>query len=592
MLGISIIVQQVGQSVVGTIDAADKSFVDEENVKYALSEWDQTEIDNKPIPPPRKRKAQDADSKKKKKHHKDKDKEKKTEKASQPAEKKPSSEKKKEKTHKVKDETKSQKAEDSTEKVEKGKEKVVETQKVENNSENSDENGVPDIGEIPEVDIAAESSSSKRSSDEEEPPVEQKPEKSQEKPAKKEKTSKTDNTEKSGKPEKIEAKEKIETKEKISKEEKPKEQDKVEKVEEEKPKEDEEVKADKKPKTAEIDIEQLIKAVLARSWTNTTEKPIFLDLRKKVPLPAAVFPIFSVFQHTKLFISTSVEKKKFTEAVDTFFNEYEKAPLCDNVTTENRFVTTLVLLLLINQEGHDLGFAPDRVQVFTEQMISYLNYYAKQIVSPLLINFEVLCNRFATARFEVDPLLDDFKQVLSGIRGSLNYTNGINGYLMKQFMTMLDTKMLNKILNNPSRFVFSKAITWNSFLTAFQGVERLELPLLRQAVWALVMAVNMTSEDEPCDEVRENLCPTLDSKIIVYLLKNYKPDEMMPTQIDWKRVATAVGIDDVNGFEPVKAEEIPEFESAGQKLKINNWNHVKIEERLMKLYPYLSKYSV
>ncbi|KAK8870762.1 hypothetical protein M9Y10_008649 [Tritrichomonas musculus] len=353
----------------------------------------------------------------------------------------------------------------------------------------------------------------------------------------------------------------------------------------------EKTKEDKKKGPSELDIEQMITSVIARSWSSNGRQ-IYLDAKRRIPLPAAVFTIFAVLNHTKFFSTAHVDNKEFASAMDTFFDEYENAPICDNCTSDQRFVTTLCLLLLVNRNANELGFAPERVKKFTTRLLPFLNDYARQIIAPLLINFEVLCNRFATARFEVDPLLEDFREVLDGIKSSLMYTTGINDYLLKHFMQLLDVKMLNKLLANPARFVFSKAIIWNSFLTAFLSAEKFELPLLRQAVWTLVMAVNMTSDNEPGEEVRENLCPTLDPKIIVFLLKNYKPDEMMPTAINWKKVADAVHVEDVGTYDPVRPTDIDDYELAGQKLKIQVWNQVQIESSLLKLYPYLAAYSV
>ena len=129
-------------------------------------------------------------------------------------------------------------------------------------------------------------------------------------------------------------------------------------------------------------------------------------------------------------------------------------------------------------------------------------------------------------------------------------------------------------------------------MTAFLSAEKCELPLLRQAVWTLVMAVNMTSNNEPGEEVRQTLCPTLDPKIIVYLLKSYKPDDMMPTQINWKKVADEVHIDDVDGYEPVRPVDIDDYNLAGEKLKVQSWNQIQIEKSLLKLYPYFPAYYV
>ena len=231
----------------------------------------------------------------------------------------------------------------------------------------------------------------------------------------------------------------------------------------------------------------------------------------------------------------------------------------------------------------------ERVMEFLRKMSSLLSQIATKIVSPFLMNFQVLCNRFATAKFEVDPLLDDFKQVLEGVWANLKYPDSINHLMKEQFMALLDATLLNKLIANPARFMFSNAVVWNSFITAFETVEKHPLDSLRQSVCAMVMAKNLTTP-ESSQEIIVTLCPDLDKKLLVYFMKNYRPDEMMPDPIDYERFREMMAVDDVISYGTVKPREVTSFSSAGEKLNYMEWNNVVITAPVSRAFPYFIAY--
>lgn len=603
VLAISIIVQQSGQSVTGQIDPNDKSFIDEDTERIPINDWDKTEID-----PQGSSKKKGAAKKKLQKSKDESDMESSDTESEKPAPKHHHH-------HKAPKDDDSQSTDH------------------ESTTDEHSEHEAPKASPIPLKEVKPKAQDKKAESildSDSERPTDSEDEKPKKKPKKK--TPKEENEAAVAaaaaeavhhKKEDHEAEAKPNEKAKPDTKPAPKEAKPAPK--EAKPSkddhEDEDSKAptkDKKPMNnstpvfkssqakgegVEADltpppptIAQLFTAVLAKPWRNIGDT-VYLGTKERIPMPCAVFPIFAVLRHTNVFVPATVPKELFEKSMDTFFDLYKKAPISENYTSEQKFFTTMAIVLLVNQtkgqhgQTHSLyDFDLIRVDYFTKRLLPFMNDYARKIVSPYLTNFEILCNRYATARFEVDPLLQDFNEVLKAVNSYFKYPKGVNDYLITQFMHLLDIKMLNKILANPVRFVFSKAITWNSFLTAFTAFEKHELTLLRQAVWALVMAVNIC-RDEEGDQIRKDLCPTLDPKILVYLLKNYKPDEMMPTQIEWTDVAIKVGVPDVNGYMPLKPLDINfDLVKLEKNLKLESWNLVRIEPEELKSYPYLEQY--
>ena len=358
-------------------------------------------------------------------------------------------------------------------------------------------------------------------------------------------------------------------------------------VSDEEPKKEEEEKEDE-AEARKVDIAQLLKNVLTRQW-DSMYKDVLIDSRKKVPFPPAVFPILAALLHTKIFDEEEVTEDQFQSAMSVFFEEYEKAPLEKRASNESKFLTSLVLCLVLDMWSNREDLLRERVMEFLRKMSTLLSQIATKIVSPFLMNFQVLCNRFATAKFEVDPLLDDFKQVLEGVWANLKYPDSINKLMKEQFMALLDATLLNKLIANPARFMFSNAIVWNSFITAFETVEKHPLDSLRQSVCAMVMAKNLTTP-ESSQEIIVTLCPDLDKKLLVYFMKNYRPDEMMPDPIDYERFREMMEVDDVISYGTVKPREVTSFSSAGEKLNYMEWNNVVITAPVSRAFPYFIAY--
>lgn len=347
--------------------------------------------------------------------------------------------------------------------------------------------------------------------------------------------------------------------------------------------EEEEEKSDHEAKA--IDIVQILKRVLIREWDSMNQ--VVLDKQTSFQFPAAVFPIVASLFYTGLLSSDLVNDDVYASASDAFFREYEKAPLERRSTIHTRFITSLVLSLVLEKLAVVYPQIKDRTVQFNERLAGLVHQYATQIVSPFLMNFQVLCNRFATAKFEVDPLLDDFKQVLAGVWANMRFPGPVNVYLKELFMSFLDAHLLNKVISNPSRFMFSNAVVWNSFMTAFEGVQRLQFHNLRQSVCALVMAKNLTTP-ETSQEIISTLCPDLDKKLLVYFMKNYRPDPMMPEKIDAKWLMERLEVEDFVSYGTVKPRE-PPLDSVGAGLNILEWNNVVIPASTARAFPYFKK---
>jgi hypothetical protein len=307
---------------------------------------------------------------------------------------------------------------------------------------------------------------------------------------------------------------------------------------------------------------------------------------KAAPYPSAVFPIAGVLRYVRLFVPESVNDALYGQASELFFDEYEEAPLSQVPSNEERFLTALLLLLLIERFAKKGDWSLERVERFTTRLVSILNRLSRTILNTMLREFELLCNRFATAKFQAEALIADFNRVLGAVKAALAFPSSVSAYFFAQFAALLDAKMLNKLIANPSRFTFTNAIEWNTFVTGIDFTEGLNLRLLKQAVGVLMMGKNLT-DPGTLDVTVEAVCPDLNPKLTFFLLKNFQPDAMMPDPIDAGVFRKRYQVQDVPTVQAVVAKSISDPRVAGKGLNLSGWNRVAMSGWIQRAYPWL-----
>ena len=365
---------------------------------------------------------------------------------------------------------------------------------------------------------------------------------------------------------------------------------------------------------------------------------------KAAPFPGAVYPIYQTILRSKLFITSSVSDDEFHNAINIFYEKFPEAPLCEDppestesdnpspglvqditatphdqfnddfdpffapneagytqhnktegASVEQRFVTTLVILILTSQHSAQYGYSPERTNDFTNHLVSFMNVFARQIYDKYLYEFESPITQLAMGRFNQTQLLKDFSGVYDSVIEHFKFLPSVNKYLTSCFNNSLDALIFNKILSNPARFTFSKAAVWNSFFTALKSEKNLCFPLTIQCVSCLMMAVNIATE-QPKDgeeDLRIKICPDLDPKLIIYILKNYRPDNMNEMSINYRLTAQRLNVSDEElrnlRFVPIKPQDNNDYQGAGDSIKINNWSNCKPNAHLVEEYPFMKQ---
>lgn len=268
---------------------------------------------------------------------------------------------------------------------------------------------------------------------------------------------------------------------------------------------------------------------------------------------------------------------------------FKKVVIKDNCSLEQRFMTTLLIILLTTHHIASQGYKIDRVKPFIEKMLDLLKGYASQMYSDKLPEFDEMINRFVTGRFQQDELKQAFIEKYQSVVDGFKFLPSVNRFLINLFNRTIDAAIFNKILSNPARFTFSKAAIWNTFLASLSNENQLVFKQTTECVSCILMAVNIATQSQSKElDLIESLCPDLDHKTIFYILKNYRPDNILQMTINYVIIAKKLQIDqNDNTFTPMEPLLIEDYQSAGDSLKLYNWNQCKLDPNLLSKFPFL-----
>jgi len=198
----------------------------------------------------------------------------------------------------------------------------------------------------------------------------------------------------------------------------------------------------------------------------------------------------------------------------------------------------------------------------------------------------VICNRFATAKFEMNLLLDDCKELLDRAARALAFPREMNAFLIDYFIGEFQLRAANKILQNPARFTFSNAMIWNGFLTAVESDLKLSLPRLREVVLALNMAPNIAKNPE----IAREICPNLPMTTIGFVIMMFVPDEAFANPLDPMGFMEACGVFSLPSEVSLDEPEVGAFERM-RTIDFGRWSDTKVPAKIAQRFPFLKNYA-
>ncbi|KAH0793736.1 hypothetical protein GPJ56_002288 [Histomonas meleagridis] len=331
---------------------------------------------------------------------------------------------------------------------------------------------------------------------------------------------------------------------------------------------------------------RLMSSIMTTDFKQKREVPFVCN---NYEFPSSIFPIYGFILHSE-FLSSKTLSTDFDEFLAEFITNYETSPFYTKITTENKFITTIILYSLIKSNPKKANQSTKYKTTFLERLLKIISKLSKEILSPFIRNFDILRNRFLSSKFEVDDLILDFQQLFSVVKISLQFPESINNFLINEFINDLDVKISNRILSNTNNFVFMKAILWNSFLSTLEQTDGIRFKHLREIVLVILMSPNISKAEDKVEMIN-GIAPDLDKQLVMYILQNIKPDELMPDAIDVESITKALENDLGKNKEKKQLEEqkLKSLDIPKNDIKLDLWNKVFVAETVRK-FPFLRTY--
>ncbi|OHS94121.1 hypothetical protein TRFO_11410 [Tritrichomonas foetus] len=388
---------------------------------------------------------------------------------------------------------------------------------------------------------------------------------------------------------------------------------------------------------------KLFDAVLKVAWP-TPLTPSFIAIPYQYP--PAVFPLFASFLKSRIFQKDEpLEENLF----DIILDMMQKAPLSISCSNEKRFVTFLVLYVLINTECETYGLDKQRVKSFSEKFKLIVNKSLIAFGKPLLGRTEQFCSHFLGASFEVNELLGEFESNMKDVQNLLMLPAPIKSAVLNSFNAMMDVKLLTKMVSNPSLLTFKNAMIWSSFMTALESssqsfhhntnsnnndtnhdnnnlnlnnphhtnsqnqktdkneeeenteYEGLDirhsnnennnnsyelLPLSSEASKILMMAPQIGKSPEIAKEV----CPHLSPNIVLFLLVHVRPDEIMAEPIDASHFVEYYGMQADGGLGEITPNINQNYLDVASSIRVKDWCKCELQAEVVAKFPFFKEY--
>jgi hypothetical protein len=312
-------------------------------------------------------------------------------------------------------------------------------------------------------------------------------------------------------------------------------------------------------------------------------RPQFFDTEKSLPISMRAVAIFTTLLDIKFFTDLSAED--YSRCFSLLESQYASVFLATGTSSRIRFICLVTFANLVSTNQSSLHFNPGRVSQVLALTHPFIVETTRAILHVHLSALNVISNRFISARFDANSLLEDTAEVMTRVKRALQFGMVLNQLLTAQLLTEFQISTANKMLANPARFNFANAVRWTSFLSAADMDHRINLPILREVALALNMAKAI------CDKPKfaREICPTLPVDIIAFLLMMFAPDNTITTPINAVRFMESYHI---RGLSPEVA--MPAADPAAfvpvEAIPWKRWIGTRFDEETLITLPFLANY--
>lgn len=325
---------------------------------------------------------------------------------------------------------------------------------------------------------------------------------------------------------------------------------------------------------------KLFESVFSVSWPFPIT-PSFISMPYQYP--PAVFPLFATFLKSQIFEANEAIEKDLYKLI---LEQMENAPLSVSCSNEKRFITFLMLYILINQFADQYNLDKKRIKIFSSLFRPIVDKSLIAFGKPLLGRLEQFYSHFLNSANEVPELLHEFQTNMKEVNSLLMLPAPIKSVVVKTFNSMVDARLLTKMISKPSLLTFKNAMLWSSFMTALETSGE-SLQLSSEASRMLMMAPTIGLQPD----LSQDVCPSLSPDVILFLLVHVRPDDLQAQPIDASKFVEHYGIQ-VDGAQIGEIQPILDVDylSMAESLRLQDWCRCELQGEDLARFPYFKEY--
>lgn len=325
---------------------------------------------------------------------------------------------------------------------------------------------------------------------------------------------------------------------------------------------------------------KFFESVLSVSWPLPVT-PSFISMPYQYP--PAVFPLFSTFLKSQIFESNEAIEKDLYESI---LQLMENAPLSISCTNEKRFITFLLLYILLNHFTEKYNLDKDRIQNFSQLFLPMVDRSLLSFGKLSLGRLEQFYTHFLNSSAEVPELLSEYQTNVKEVTNFLMLPAPIKNIVIKAFNSMVDARLLSKMISSPSLLTFKNAMLWSSFMTALESSGD-SLLLSSEASRMLMMAPTIGLQPD----LSQDVCPNLSPDIVLFLLVHVRPDDLQAQPIDASKFIEHYGItEEENQIGEIIPALSIDYLSIADNLRLKDWCRCELQGEVLARFPYFKEY--
>lgn len=303
-----------------------------------------------------------------------------------------------------------------------------------------------------------------------------------------------------------------------------------------------------------------------------------------VCLPASVF--YAAFLRCSCFDVKLLSNFYFPRVIDTFFRCYEQKEFMLNCSHYDIVLNSIHLCALLKLPP-PTDFDERRIRETNERLYRIIVEQFSQLVEILCEDIGTFIQQLFVPNFDQSNCLYDFSHIFLNI-SHVDVPGDVWSLVIDRCSEVIDARFVEALLDRPKLCTFTNGSLLNSFVTLVEAEHpKCRLTKFREANSALMMAQTLRKNPSECDSI----CPNLPKSVVLKLLMNQEPDELMPILDDnvvfEQYFRSKIQNDTQTLISPVKEWN---FKAIIDKLDVTGWRTVSIPTAAFAEMSFLSDF--